>query len=63
MACRDKDVDCRDKDILIRDLKEKIVKFSSFVRHLEFQKEELLEQVKAQVSRKHLLLLLMSYPF
>ncbi|KAH0900169.1 hypothetical protein HID58_049737 [Brassica napus] len=50
VACRDKDVDCRDKDILIRDLKEKIVKFSSFVRHLEFQKEELLEQVKAQAS-------------
>ncbi|RID76789.1 hypothetical protein BRARA_B03741 [Brassica rapa] len=50
VACRDKDVDCRDKDILIRDLKEKILKFSSFVRHLEFQKEELLDQVKAQAS-------------
>ncbi|KAL0686144.1 hypothetical protein Bca4012_052992 [Brassica carinata] len=47
---RDKDVNCREKDVVIRDLKQKIVKFSSFVRHLEFQKEELLDQVKAQAS-------------
>ncbi|CAH8362049.1 unnamed protein product [Eruca vesicaria subsp. sativa] len=47
---RDKVVDCREKDVLIRDLKDKIVKFRSFVRHLEFQKEDLLEQVKAQAS-------------
>lgn len=50
-------MDCREKGLLIRDLKEKIVKFSSFVRHLEIQKADLLDQVKEQVSRKHLLLL------
>ncbi|KAJ4887807.1 P-loop containing nucleoside triphosphate hydrolases superfamily protein [Raphanus sativus] len=47
---REKDVDCREKGLLIRELKEKIVKFSSFVRHLETQKADLLDQVKEQAS-------------
>ncbi|ESQ31839.1 hypothetical protein EUTSA_v10003526mg [Eutrema salsugineum] len=47
---RDKEADCREKDVLIRDLKEKIVKFSSFVRVLEIQKADLAHQVKAQAS-------------
>ncbi|CAH8389648.1 unnamed protein product [Eruca vesicaria subsp. sativa] len=47
---RDKESDCREKDVLIRDLKEKIVKFSSFVRYLEIQKADLAHQVKAQAS-------------
>ncbi|KFK27871.1 hypothetical protein AALP_AA8G439800 [Arabis alpina] len=47
---RDKEADCREKDALIRDLKEKIVKFSSFVRYLEIQKADLVHQVKAQNS-------------
>ncbi|KAJ4900353.1 P-loop containing nucleoside triphosphate hydrolases superfamily protein [Raphanus sativus] len=44
---RDRESDCREKDVLIRDLKEKIVKFSSFVRYLEIQKADLTHQVKA----------------
>lgn len=48
---RDREADCREKDVLIRDLKEKIVKFSSFVRYLEIQKADLAHQVKAQVSK------------
>ena len=47
---RDTEADCREKDVLIRDLKEKIVKFSSFVRYLEIQKADLTHQVKAQAS-------------
>uniref|UniRef100_A0A1J3HRT6 Chromosome-associated kinesin KIF4 n=1 Tax=Noccaea caerulescens TaxID=107243 RepID=A0A1J3HRT6_NOCCA len=47
---RDKEADCREKDVLIRDLKEKIVKFSSYVRYLEIQKVELTQQMKAQAS-------------
>ncbi|RID72316.1 hypothetical protein BRARA_C04213 [Brassica rapa] len=47
---RDREADCREKDVLIRDLKEKIVKFSSFVRYLEIQKADLAHQVKAQAS-------------
>ncbi|KAL0890503.1 hypothetical protein Bca101_014486 [Brassica carinata] len=47
---RDRESDCREKDVLIRDLKEKIVKFSSFVRYLEIQKANLAHQVKAQAS-------------
>ncbi|KAJ0238138.1 Kinesin-like protein KIN-4C [Hirschfeldia incana] len=49
-VARDQVSDCREKDVLIRDLKEKIVKFSSFVRHLKIQKADLLDQVKAQAS-------------
>ncbi|KAL0738439.1 hypothetical protein Bca4012_014649 [Brassica carinata] len=45
---RDRESDCREKDVLIRDLKEKIVKFSSFVRYLEIQKADLAHKVKAQ---------------
>ncbi|KAG7538717.1 Kinesin motor domain [Arabidopsis suecica] len=47
---RDKEADCREKDVLIRDLKEKIVKFSSYVRYMEIQKADLMHQVKAQTS-------------
>ncbi|CAH8280392.1 unnamed protein product [Arabidopsis lyrata] len=47
---RDKEADCREKDVLIRDLKEKIVKFSSYVRYMEIQKADLVHQVKAQTS-------------
>ncbi|KAG2263596.1 hypothetical protein Bca52824_070675 [Brassica carinata] len=47
---RDRESDCREKDVLIRDLKEKIVKFSSFVRYLEIQKADLAHKVKAQAS-------------
>ncbi|EEF48626.1 Chromosome-associated kinesin KIF4A, putative [Ricinus communis] len=47
---RDKEVDCREKDSEIRDLKEKVVKLSSLVRHLEVQKAELIQQVKSQNS-------------
>ncbi|CAN8264877.1 unnamed protein product [Cochlearia groenlandica] len=47
---RDKETDCREKDVLIRDLKEKIFKYTSHVRYLEFQKAELTHQVKAQTS-------------
>ncbi|XP_023633536.1 kinesin-like protein KIN-4C isoform X3 [Capsella rubella] len=47
---RDKEADCREKDVLIRDLKEKIVKFSSYVRYMEIQKSDLVHQVKALTS-------------
>ncbi|XP_010456847.1 PREDICTED: kinesin-like protein KIN-4C isoform X2 [Camelina sativa] len=47
---RDKEADCREKDVLIRDLKEKIVKFSSYVRYLEIQRADLVQQGKAQAS-------------
>ena len=47
---RDKEVAYREKDSEIRDLKEKIVRLSSYVRQLEMQKAELIHQVKSQVS-------------
>lgn len=47
---RDKEVDCREKEREIRDLKEKVVKLSSFARQLETQKAELIHQLKLQVS-------------
>ncbi|XP_041019606.1 kinesin-like protein KIN-4C isoform X1 [Juglans microcarpa x Juglans regia] len=47
---RDKVVACREKDSEIRDLKEKIVKLSSYGRQLEMQKTELIQQVKSQNS-------------
>jgi hypothetical protein len=47
---RDKEVAYREKDLEIRDLKEKEVKLSSYVRQLEMQKTELIHQVKSQVS-------------
>ncbi|KDP41481.1 hypothetical protein JCGZ_15888 [Jatropha curcas] len=47
---RDKEVDCREKDSEIKDLKEKVVKLSSLVRHLEVQKTELIHQVMSQNS-------------
>ncbi|KAG2301227.1 hypothetical protein Bca52824_029878 [Brassica carinata] len=49
-VARDRVADCRVKDVLIKDLKEKIVKFSSFIRHLKDQKADLLNQVKEQTS-------------
>ncbi|CAL9244424.1 unnamed protein product [Arabidopsis halleri] len=52
---RDKEADCREKDVLIRDLKEKIVKFSSYVRYMEIQKADLVHQVKAQTSAMKIL--------
>ncbi|XP_031248596.1 kinesin-like protein KIN-4C isoform X2 [Pistacia vera] len=45
---RDKEVDCREKETEIRDLKEKVVKLSSFARQLETQKAELIHQLKLQ---------------
>ncbi|GMY38934.1 kinesin-like protein kin-4c [Fagus crenata] len=52
---RDKEVAYREKDLEIRDLKEKEVKLSSYVRQLEMQKTELIHQVKSQNSalKKH----------
>uniref|UniRef100_A0A2N9FKI7 Kinesin motor domain-containing protein n=1 Tax=Fagus sylvatica TaxID=28930 RepID=A0A2N9FKI7_FAGSY len=52
---RDKEVAYREKDLEIRDLKEKVVKLSSYVRQLEMQKTELIHQVKSQNSalKKH----------
>ncbi|KAG2698726.1 hypothetical protein I3760_07G163000 [Carya illinoinensis] len=47
---RDKVVACREKDSEIRDLKEKIVRLSSYGRQLEMQKTELIQQVKSQNS-------------
>ncbi|XP_030933548.1 kinesin-like protein KIN-4C [Quercus lobata] len=47
---RDKEVAYREKDSEIRDLKEKIVRLSSYVRQLEMQKAELIHQVKSQNS-------------
>ncbi|PON91611.1 Kinesin-like protein [Trema orientale] len=45
---RDKEVVCREKDLEIRDLKEKVVTLSSFLRKSEMQKAELVHQVKSQ---------------
>ncbi|KAL0836459.1 hypothetical protein Bca101_088348 [Brassica carinata] len=50
---QDRESDCHEKDVLIRDLKEKIVKFSNFVRYLEIQKADLAHQVKAQLPMGH----------
>ncbi|EOA28397.1 hypothetical protein CARUB_v10024603mg, partial [Capsella rubella] len=47
---RDKEADCREKDVLRRGLKEKIVKFSSYVRYMEIQNSDLVHQVKALTS-------------
>ena len=47
---RDKEVACREKDSEIRDLKEKVVTLTSYLRKSEIQKAELLHQVKSQVS-------------
>ncbi|XP_041019613.1 kinesin-like protein KIN-4C isoform X4 [Juglans microcarpa x Juglans regia] len=54
---RDKVVACREKDSEIRDLKEKIVKLSSYGRQLEMQKTELIQQVKSQDHRSSIFLL------
>ncbi|KAL5559975.1 hypothetical protein UlMin_036186 [Ulmus minor] len=45
---RDKEVACREKDSEIRDLKEKVVTLTSYLRKSEMQKAELLHQVKSQ---------------
>lgn len=49
-SVRDNEVASRDKDSEIRDLKEKVVKLSSYARQVEMQKAELLHQVKSQNS-------------
>ncbi|GLU16082.1 hypothetical protein SLE2022_325320 [Rubroshorea leprosula] len=56
-SLRDKECDCREKDMAIRDLKEKVVKLSSFNRQLETQKADLVHELKlknaALNDRKH----------
>ncbi|XP_062164836.1 kinesin-like protein KIN-4C [Alnus glutinosa] len=49
-SVRDKEVASREKDSEIRDLKEKVVKLSSYARQVEMQKAELIHQVKSQNS-------------
>ncbi|KAK6940261.1 Kinesin motor domain [Dillenia turbinata] len=47
-ALRDREVDCREKDSENRELKEKVVKLTSYIRQLEIQKGEILQQLKTQ---------------
>lgn len=50
-SVRDIEVASREKDLEIRDLKQKVVKLSSYTRQLEMQKVELIRQMKLQSSR------------
>ncbi|KAK6938063.1 Kinesin motor domain [Dillenia turbinata] len=47
-ALHDKEVDCREKETENRELKEKVIKLTSYVRQLEMQKGEILQQLKTQ---------------